>query len=232
MYMFIKKLRSLFGVLVLSFLLATPVLAAVNPYTCAGYPQTKIGDENECVQYIKWEMNSRVTPSPNLDHTNKRFDTVTQQAVIKFQTDVARLNCKEGTVGPETWNALVPTLNQQGPCVNQTSVPGQVSADCSKLSKNFTEFGGGTPGPLAANCYTPGEAIQRATRIGFGLAGALAILFIVIGGYQYMTSSGDDKKAESGKKTIKWAIIGLGLVLFAYAIVTVVVRLANTGSVF
>lgn len=110
--------------------------------------------------------------------------------------------------------------------------PNPPAAECGKLSQNFTDFGGSTPGPLAANCYTPGEAIQKATRIGFGLAGALTILFIVIGGYQYMTSSGDDKKAEGGKKTIKWAIIGLGLVLFAYAIVTIVVRLATTGSVF
>jgi hypothetical protein len=68
--------------------------------------------------------------------------------------------------------------------------------------------------------------------VRFGLAGALTILFIVIGGYQYMTSSGDDKKAESGKKTIKWAVFGLGLVLFSYAIVTVVTRLATTGKVF
>lgn len=107
-----------------------------------------------------------------------------------------------------------------------------ISADCTRLSQNFTEFGGRTPGPLAANCYSPGQAVARATQIGFGLAGALTILFMVIGGYQYMTSTGDDKKAESGKKTIKWAVIGLGLVLFAYAIVTVVVRLATTGSVF
>lgn len=229
MSMCIKKLRSLLGLLALSFLLATPVLAATNPYTCAGYPETKVGDVNQCVQYIKWEMNARGLATPVLDDTNQTFDANTVAAVKKFQ---ATLNCKDGVVGPETWNALVPGLNQQGPCVNGAPGTPPVSADCNKLSKNFTEFGGGTPGPLAANCYSPGEAVQRATRIGFGLAGALAILFIVIGGYQYMTSSGDDKKAESGKKTIKWAIIGLGLVLFAYAIVTVVVRLANTGSVF
>lgn len=227
-----KHLKLLFGLVVVSFLLVAPVLAAANPYTCVGYPQTKVGDVNECVQFIKWEMNNRVVPNPNLDDTNQTFDPATVQAVIKFQTDVARLNCREGAVGPETWHALVPSVSQQGPCVNQTTNPNQPAAECSQLSQNFKDFGGGTPGPLAANCYTPGEALQRATRIGFGLAGALAILFIVIGGYQYMTSSGDDKKAESGKKTIKWAIIGLGLVLFAYAIVTVVVRLATTGSVF
>lgn len=223
------KLKFLLASIGLTVFLVTPVFAATNPYACAGYPATRVGDVNQCVQYIKWEMNARGLATPVLDHTNQTFDANTFAAVKKFQET---LNCKDGVVGPETWNALVPGLNQQGPCVNGAPGTPQTSADCNKLSQNFIDFGGGTPGPLAANCYTPGEAIQRATRIGFGLAGALAILFIVIGGYQYMTSSGDDKKAESGKKTIKWAIIGLGLVLFAYAIVTVVVRLATTGSVF
>lgn len=128
--------------------------------------------------------------------------------------------------------AAVCSLLVAAPAYAQNVATPTVSVDCTKLSQNFTEFGGGTPGPLAANCYSPGQALQRATRIGFGLAGALTILFIVIGGYQYMTSAGDDKKAEGGKKTIKWAVIGLGLVLFAYGIVTIVVRLATTGSVF
>lgn len=229
--MSIRKYNTFLAALGISFLLAAPALAATNPYTCAGYPQIKVGDNNQCVQYVKWEMNNRNFATPPLNAADPTFDEATRVAVQNFQKSIP-LNCTEGAVGPETWHALVPSVSQQGPCVNQTPNSGQVSADCSKLSQNFTEFGGGTPGPLAANCYSPGEAVQRATRIGFGLAGALAILFIVIGGYQYMTSSGDDKKAESGKKTIKWAVIGLGLVLFAYAIVTVVVRLATTGSVF
>jgi hypothetical protein len=229
--MHINKVSLAHGIFLISFLFATPVLAATNPYTCTGYPQTAKGDSNQCVQYIKWEMNDRGFAVPALDVMSTTFDEATRVAVQKFQKSIP-LNCTEGVVGPETWNALVPTLNLQGPCVNQTSKPEQLSVDCDKLSKNFTEFGGGTPGPLAANCYAPGEAVQRATRIGFGLAGALTILFIVIGGYQYMTSSGDDKKAESGKKTIKWAVMGLGLVLFSYAIVTVVTRLTTTGKVF
>lgn len=229
--MFIHKCKVLVATLGLSLLLAAPALAATNPYTCAGYPQIKVGDSNQCVQYVKWEMNTRNFAAPPLDAADPGFDEATRVAVQKFQQSIP-LNCTEGAVGPETWHALVPTVSQQGPCVNQTTTTTQPAAECGQLSQNFIDFGGGTPGPLAANCYTPGEAIQRATRIGFGLAGALAILFIVIGGYQYMTSSGDDKKAENGKKTIKWAIIGLGLVLFAYAIVTVVVRLATTGSVF
>lgn len=223
------KLKLLLVSIGLTILFTTPVLAAANPYTCAGYPETKLGDVNQCVQYIKWEMNTRGFATPVLDHTNQTFDASTVTAVKKFQ---ATLNCKDGVVGPETWNALVPGLNQQGPCVNGAPGTPPASADCNKLSQNFTEFGGGTPGPLAANCYTPGEALQKAIRIGFTLAGALTILFIVIGGYQYMTSSGDEKKAETGKRTIKWAVIGLGLVLFAYAIVTVVVRLTTTGKVF
>ena len=47
-----------------------------------------------------------------------------------------------------------------------------------------------------------------------------------------MTSAGDEKRAGSGKKTIQWALIGLVLVLFAYAIVTITTRLTTTTQLF
>jgi len=45
-----------------------------------------------------------------------------------------------------------------------------------------------------------------------GLVGGLAVLFLVIGGFQYVTSGGNPSKAEAAKKTITYAIVGLILV--------------------
>ena len=58
-------------------------------------------------------------------------------------------------------------------------------------------------------------------------AAILAVLFIIIGGYKYIFSGVSEKSAESGKKTLINAIIGLVIIILSYAIITV---LANTIS--
>ena len=54
-----------------------------------------------------------------------------------------------------------------------------------------------------------------------GLAGLASVLFIVYGGFQYITGGLSDDK-ESGKKTIKFAIIGLLVSLVAWIIVNII----------
>lgn len=52
--------------------------------------------------------------------------------------------------------------------------------------------------------------------------GYLAIIFIIIGGFTYMTASGDPKATERGKKTLTNAIIGLVLSIASIAIVNLI----------
>jgi len=56
-----------------------------------------------------------------------------------------------------------------------------------------------------------------------GLSGLVAVLFIVIGGYQYVFGGIVEKK-EEGKNTIMYAIIGITIVLLAWIIVEIVQR--------
>lgn len=51
------------------------------------------------------------------------------------------------------------------------------------------------------------------------IAAPLAILFIIHGGINYTMSMGDNTKLEASKKEILWAILGLVIILFAFAIV-------------
>ena len=44
---------------------------------------------------------------------------------------------------------------------------------------------------------------------------AVAVVYILLGAFFYITSGGDDAKAENGKKTITWAVIGMILVITA-----------------
>ena len=51
-----------------------------------------------------------------------------------------------------------------------------------------------------------------------GISGIVAVVFIVIGGINYMTSTGDAGKVKKAKDTILYGIIGLIIVLLAFAI--------------
>lgn len=58
----------------------------------------------------------------------------------------------------------------------------------------------------------------------FGLAGSLALLFVVIGGVRYILSRGDPNATAQAKNTIIYAIVGLIVTIMAYAIVGFVVN--------
>ncbi len=62
------------------------------------------------------------------------------------------------------------------------------------------------------------------------LAGVVAMAFIIIGGYQYMMSAGDEEAAAQGKKTLTNAVIGLVIVILSYTIITVIIN-ALSGKV-
>lgn len=60
------------------------------------------------------------------------------------------------------------------------------------------------------------------------ITGGLAVLFIIIGGYWYITSGASPGNEKKGKETLKYAVLGLVVVLLSYAIVRVVEQLANS----
>ncbi len=54
------------------------------------------------------------------------------------------------------------------------------------------------------------------------VAAIIAVMFIIIGGYRYITSAGNEETAEKGRNTLVNAIIGLVIIILAYVIVGVV----------
>ena len=59
------------------------------------------------------------------------------------------------------------------------------------------------------------------------VSGAIAVLFVVIGGFWYMTAQGNEEQAKKGRKTVVNAIIGIIIIILAYVIVNVVVDLVS-----
>ena len=55
------------------------------------------------------------------------------------------------------------------------------------------------------------------------VAGVVAVAMLIFGGIRFMVSRGDKDKVQKAKNTVIYAIIGLILVIFSYAIVNFVV---------
>lgn len=63
------------------------------------------------------------------------------------------------------------------------------------------------------------------------LSGLIAVGALVIGGFWYITAAGNEEQSEKGKKAIISAIIGLVVVILAYAIVNVITSTLTTTDV-
>lgn len=61
------------------------------------------------------------------------------------------------------------------------------------------------------------------------IAGTLAVLFLIIGGFRYITAHGNEEQAEGAKKTILHSIIGLIVIILSFVIVNVISRALIVG---
>jgi peptidoglycan biosynthesis protein MviN/MurJ (putative lipid II flippase) len=55
------------------------------------------------------------------------------------------------------------------------------------------------------------------------IAAILAVVFIIIGGYMWMSSAGNPEKVKQAQGTLTWAIIGLVFVVLAALLVRVLI---------
>ncbi len=62
------------------------------------------------------------------------------------------------------------------------------------------------------------------------IAGSVAVLFLIVGGFWYLTSAGNEEQAEKGKKTAVNAILGLVVIIMSFAIIKIIVSLLTGGS--
>ena len=79
------------------------------------------------------------------------------------------------------------------------------------------------------NVPTPGSvdggtaAVQVILGIVFGVLGALSVIMIIIQAIKFTLSNGDPEKATSARKSIIYALIGLGIAISAEVIVNLVI---------
>jgi hypothetical protein len=60
--------------------------------------------------------------------------------------------------------------------------------------------------------------------VALSFLGVVAIIIVLIGGFKYMTAGGSDEKVQEARKWIISGIIGLAIILSAYAITAFVIN--------
>jgi hypothetical protein len=67
------------------------------------------------------------------------------------------------------------------------------------------------------------STVPQALLLVFGVAGAITLLVITVAGLQYVLSQGNPQATAKAKNTILYALIGLAICIFAFAIVKFVI---------
>ena len=77
-----------------------------------------------------------------------------------------------------------------------------------------------------------GTIIASIIQAGLGLLAAIFLVLMIIAGFQWMTASGNEAQVKKAQDTIKTAVIGLVIVLAAYAITYFIFKyLPFSGSI-
>jgi hypothetical protein len=63
-----------------------------------------------------------------------------------------------------------------------------------------------------------------------GLVGVVAVIMLIIGGFKYTVSGGNDKSVEAAKNQIMYAVIGIVITLLAAGIVQFVLSQLNNAT--
>jgi uncharacterized membrane protein YjgN (DUF898 family) len=77
------------------------------------------------------------------------------------------------------------------------------------------------------------STISRIINVALSLLGIVAVVIILIGGFEWMTAGGNEEKVGEAKKRILAGVIGLAIILSAYALAKFVLYKlyeATTGS--
>lgn len=108
----------------------------------------------------------------------------------------------------------------------------QTKSNVRPINKIFEE--GLIPAPTGANQTY--EIADIFTLLGnvltliFTFTAVIAIIYVIIGGYNYVTAYGNPENIQKGKQTITWAILGLIVSIASFAIVQFVWTAIGKGA--
>lgn len=117
-------------------------------------------------------------------------------------------------------------------CCAPKSTPGGTTTGSNNKGFGFDKVKNvATSAGYSPNEVTLDQRISNIVSIFLSLLGVLFMILMIYGGYTWMTAAGDEKKIDKAKDIIRAAIIGLIIVVAAYAIsVFVISKLWGTTT--
>ena len=95
--------------------------------------------------------------------------------------------------------------------------PNLVLAEKPGIADKLSSFGRGS-GYAEATETSMAEIAGSVVAVFLGLLGIIFIILIIYAGYNWMTAGGNEEKVKKAQDTLKRAIIGLIIIVSAYAI--------------
>lgn len=84
--------------------------------------------------------------------------------------------------------------------------------------------------PAGTGDVTITTIIGRLITTILGVTGSVALLMFVYGGFLWLISAGEPDKVKKGKEVMKWAALGLVVIVGAYTIVKAIVSALESGT--
>lgn len=72
--------------------------------------------------------------------------------------------------------------------------------------------------------------VANVIRAFMGLLGIVAVIIILLGGFKWMTAAGEEEKVQEAKKLIISGVIGLVIIMMAFAIAQFVINAVVNGT--
>lgn len=88
-------------------------------------------------------------------------------------------------------------------------------------------FGTGIISPIITTTLgtrDPRETVAAIINVALGFLGIVAVVIILMGGFTWMTAAGNEENVDKAKKLIFAGVVGLAIILSAYAIASFVLR--------
>lgn len=153
------------------------------------------------VVYALWPMLASAVIAPAEDNTGPKYCLSKEKVCQPVDPDVG---CPEGWQKSDTC-----------PCP-PGSPPG---AECIPLTN-----------PLANNTTDIFVVFGTIIRAALAIVGSLALLMLVWGGFQLLTSAGSPERVKKGADTMLWAALGVVSVFASYFILSNYLAYLTTGS--
>ncbi len=162
------------------------------------------------------------TAAPNPDDSRDTF-LFSNQPGVPDPSGTPIVNA-ENPNNPNTGNKIEPTaLPPSPPCADGHLSPIYDSPEGTtgrKLLGSNCDKVNTAIGPIDT---TPGGIIQNIYNMLLGLSGGIAVIMIIIAGYQLITSQGEPEKIKDAKERITAAIMGLLFIVFSFLIFEILI---------